>query len=117
MSNEKAVDPCPFRDTKQSVTFKLYHYLLRDLRSGNKVLLKQAKAATTLGCNRHSIKRAVDNMLTAEVIVFIEKDGHNSDYMVNPEFVWEGDGKCHEDGIKRFIRLCEDQESRSRDNR
>jgi len=116
MSNEKAVDPCSFWDIKQSVTSKLYHYLLRDLRSGNKVLLKQTKAATTLGCNRHSIKRAVDNMLTAKVIVFIEKDGHNSDYMVNPEFVWKGDGKYHEDGIRRFIRLCEGQESRSRDN-
>jgi len=114
MTNEKVVNPRKLWDTKQSITTKVYDYFLSELKSGNKVLLVQAAAAKKIECSRGSIRRAVDIMQDSRVIIFAKKIHHNNEYMVNPQFVWKGDGKFHEDGIKRFLRLVEGYESREK---
>lgn len=112
MTSDKVVDPRSFWEAKQNVTSMLYDYFLKEIKSGNKVIISQTEAAKKIKCSRQSVRRGLDLMLESRVIVFVKKSQQNNEYMVNPEFVWKGSGKYHDDGVRRFLRLMEGQESR-----
>ena len=98
----------PFKSfAKFNMNAKVFDYICRNMKQGNKASISQADVAKELDCARQTVALSLKKLEESRHIVKIGKKHHNYTYLVNPNKVWSGDGKLQESCCQKFAKALQ----------
>ena len=105
MVNSSIPDPAIEHLVSFPSQLKLWDHIKRNCTAGNKITLVQTEVAEKIGVSRVTI---CNNLKQLEKLRFIAKNGKHgtsNEYMINPNYVWNGKVETYEAGCAEFYRL------------